>query len=397
LAFFRFLVDIEYGADVKAVLSTSGNPPDSVISCVVRPFSPFLCVLLILTGWGTAAIYAQSDTKNSQNRVARDTRNAPPSSPAAQMMREMQASLQKLPWNEFSPAVQARIRSVVSGAPIFHRMPQQTVYADSEIYNFLLRHPDVVIGFWEHLGATQLSLWETKENQYVLKETAGTAAHVEVLYRSNNLCIIYAKGEYRGPLLAKAYQGDVLLVLRTQFIRDETNEPMVVCDLDTWVQINSLGADVLAKLFFASLTKVVEGNFEVTVSFVGQVSKAAVRNAVALKSTAEEIPSIRQDVCVEFCDVVDRAAVRFARRNQPTHLTFAQQQAPPGALPETDGQDLRSFTKPPTEWEMDHFVDSPQPPLGMMHRESDGALNIPKSLDSHSTGYVVPKLPKQEK
>jgi hypothetical protein len=276
-------------------------------------------------------------------------------------------------------------------------MPRQTVYADPEIYNFLLRHPDMVIAFWEHLGATQLSLREIKENQYVLKETAGTVANVEVLYRANDLCVIFAKGEYRGPLLAKAYQGDVLLVLRTQFTRDEANEPMVVCDLDTWIQINSLGMDVLAKLFFVSLSKVAEGNFEVTVSFAGQVSKAAVRNTAALKATVEDISSIHQDVCTEFCDVVDRTAMRFARRNQPTSLTFSQQQAPSTGRLETDRQDFQLSTKPPTDWEMDHLLDSSQPSLEAVHKENDGTLNAPTSLGSHSTGYIIPKLPKQGK
>jgi len=363
---------------------------------LVRQFLPILCAVTFLTDWCCSDIYAQlADGRNRQNRNDREVRTTQPTSSAQVMMQEMQASLKKLPWNELSPAVQAKIKHVVSGAPLFRRLPQQTVYADPEIYHFLLQHPDVVIGFWEHWGATQLSLREVKENHFVLKETTGTVAAVEVLYRTDELCVVYAKGEYRGPLIAKPYQGEVLLFLRTQFTRDSMNEPMVVCDLDAFVQINSLGADVLAKLFFTSLAKVADSNFEVTVSFVSQVSKAASYSSTALKGSADEISSIRQDVYEEFCDVIDRTAMRFARRNQPTSLAY-KQKPDQRAEPPEENHVLLSQSKPPADWGMDHLHDSPLP----FHEEGDyetvGKLRVPKSIESNFSEKSVPKLPQQK-
>ena len=309
------------------------------------------------------------------------------------MMQEMRASFQKLPWNELSPAAQSKIRSVASGASLFHRMPRQTIYADPEIVHFLVRHPDLVIGFWEQLGATQLSLREVKENRYLLKEASDTTATIDILLRTNDVCIIYAKGEYRGPLLSKPYQGEVILVLRTRLTRDESNEPMVVCDLDSFIQINSLGADVLAKLFFASLTKIADNNFEITTSFVSQVSKAAARNTASLKATTEEITSVRQEVCDDFCEVIDRVALRYARRNPPIPSAMAQERTRLLELAQVERQDFTISLKPPSDWEMDHFFDSPQPPYSARH-DNVGNLNVPKPLESNSAGTVAPKLPK---
>jgi len=305
----------------------------------------------------------------------------------------MQAALQKLPWNELTPATQTKIKNVVSGSPLFHRMPQQKVYADPEMYQFLLRHPDLVIGFWEQLGATQLSLREVRENQYILRETGGTAAAVEVLHRTNDLCIIYARGEYRGPLLAKSYQGDVVLVLRTQYARDEMNEPVIVCDLETFIQINSLGADMLAKLFFASLSKVADSNFEVTVSFAGQVSKAASRTPNALKDTAEDITSVRQEICVEFGDVVDRVAMRFVRRNQPALLSTAQRQTQPIVQPRKNAQDFAFSASPSADWETTPIFEAPQLFYETVRYEGADTLTVPKRIESGYTGDTVPKLP----
>jgi len=266
------------------------------------------------------------------------------------------------------------------------------VYADPEIYQFLLLHPDLVIAFWEHLGSTQFSLYEVKENQFILKETTGSTAVIEILHRTNDLCIAYAKGEYRGPLLSKPYHGDVILILRTQFTRDEMNEPMVVCNLDTFVQFNNVGMDVLAKLFFASLTKVTDNNFEVTLSFVSQVSRAAAYNTAALKSTTEELPSIRQSICEEFCEVVDRTAMRFARRNQLVSLEKSPRRIPPAGQPETNIQDVLLSVTPPTDWEPDHFVDTLQLPYVPVRYENSGEWSVPKPLGSAGE-HTVPKLP----
>jgi hypothetical protein len=364
-----------------------------VISQFVRQISPVFCAAL-LAGGCCAHLYAQSSSVTSlQNRSDREVRTVPPATAANAVQREMQESLKNLPWNDLSSSAQAKIKQVVSGAPLYRRLPQQTIYADPEIYHFLIQHPDVVVGFWEQLGATQLSLREVRENYYVLKESGGTAAAIEVLHRTNDICVVYARGEYRGPLLAKPYQGDVVVILRTQFMRDDSHEPMVVCDLDAFVQINSLGADVLAKLFYTSLGKIADSNFEVTASFIEQVSKAATRSSLALKSTAEEITTIRQGVYEEFCDVVDRAAIRFSRRNQPSTLAGRQQRTPQAEFSVGNHDFLMSSFNTSTDiWTSDPFFASPK-----TSHERTGELNVPKTLESNHSDYTAPKLPKPAK
>ena len=393
-----FSVDI----GIRSRLSRVGlvallNPPKPVFFYFVRHFVPILCITSVLNVWCCSDTYAQlADGRSRQTQNNRETRTTQTTNPAQVMMQEMQDSLKKLPWNELSPATQTKIKHVASGSPLFRRFPQQSVYADPEIYTFLLRHPDMVIGFWEHWGATQLSLREVREDCYLLKETTGTSATVEVLYRTQDVCIVYAKGEYRGPLITKAYPGEVILILRTQLTRDSMNEPMIICDLDALVQINSLGADVLAKMFFTSLAKIADSNFEVTVYFVSQVSKAASHNAAALKGSAEEILSIRQEIFSDFCDVVDRVAMRFARRNQPTPLA-----SKPRELPRGNADVFLSQSQAPEDWGMNHFYDSSQPFREEMSYENAAELSAPKSIEAnHSKNtvrYAVPKLPMPEK
>ena len=397
LAFSFVLVDMGRGAASDGGFPLY-SPPNPVFFSRFRQFSPILCAVLLLVGNEVSVLYAQSGVTHQQNRNVRETRSSQSANAAAVMIREMQTAYKNLPWNELPSAAQTRIKSVVSGASLFHRLPQQTFYADSEIYHFVIQHPDLIVGFWEQLGATQLSLREVRDNRFVLKETSDTVATVDVLYRTSSICIAHAKGEYRGPLLARSYQGEVIVILRSRFTRDEAGEPMVVCDLDAFIQINNAGADVLAKLFFASITKIADSNFEVTTSFVSQVSNAASRNPTALKGMAEEITSVRSDVCEEFCDLVDRVEARVARRNQPKPFAITQQRTPLEKPERTQSPDFAFSTKPPADWGMDHFMDGPPTPSAALHYETSSELSMPKPLGFHSTGYDrIPTLPKQVK
>ncbi|MCL2005160.1 MAG: hypothetical protein FWG73_03250 [Planctomycetaceae bacterium] len=385
---------------------------------LIRQFSLILWAVFLLASWNST-VFAQSDPRAMPNRNTRDRisnlasgqflngQPANSTAAAAELVREMRASWQNLPWQDLSSDAQSKIRSVISSNPLFHRMPSQTVYSDPEIYRFLLQNPTVVIGFWEQLGSTQLSLQEVKANQYILRETGGTAAAIEVLYRTDELCILYVRGEYRGPLLAKSYQGNAVLVLRTQFTQDDVDEPMIVCDLDVFVQINNLGADMLAKLFFSSLTKVADNNFEVTISFISQVSKAAAYNTLALKSTAEEISSISSRVYDEFCEIVDGAAVRFTQRNQATPFTAESTRHPVQRAnmekPRNEVLPMVAssfYTAPPEHWSQtdlgtDRFIDTPLPPYTAIRYQHESGLSAPKPLVSNPARHIIPRLPRR--
>ncbi|MDR1963971.1 MAG: hypothetical protein LBQ50_09355 [Planctomycetaceae bacterium] len=228
---------------------------------------------------------------------------------------EIQDSSKKIPWNSLSSQAKIKVRQVVSERSLFRRLPQQKIHADPEMFQFLLEHPDLVVGFWEKLGVTQLSLQELNQDQFLMKETTGTTAIAEVVYRTKDLCIVYARGLYKGPFLVKSYDGEAVLVLHIRSLRDADNEPVIICDLDVFVRIDHLGVDFLAKLFATTLGKIADSNFEQTVAFVGYVSESAGINAESVKRTGYQIKSVREAVRDDFSDVVDRVAMRIAHRN----------------------------------------------------------------------------------
>ncbi len=242
---------------------------------------------------------------------------------------EMAEAVKNIPWSELSPARQRKIRAVVSSPSLFRRLPQQKIAADPEMFDFLVTHPDIVVGFWKKLGVTDLTLQQQEDQRFLMRETTGTTAVAEVLYRTSHLCIVYGRGRYRGPFLAKPYDGEVLLILRNRFLR-VSQEPMAVCDLDAFVRIENAGADLFAKLFATSLGKIADSNFEQTLAFVSHVYEAATINPDSLRTQSLQLNSVRENVRKEFGDVIDRVALRAARRHGrsfPEYFVFATQDA----------------------------------------------------------------------
>ncbi|MDR1291107.1 MAG: hypothetical protein LBK06_07900 [Planctomycetaceae bacterium] len=225
-----------------------------------------------------------------------------------------QNAIKKIPWDELSTPVKQKISSLIQNHSVYHCLPSQAIFCDPEVYQYFLEHPDLLVGFWENLGVTQIALREKDTDLFNLVETTGTVADVGTLYRSTNYCVVYAKGEYKSPITTRKIDGEALLFLQSRYARNSENEPIIVCKLDVFIKLDNLGADLLAKLFATSLGKIVDCNFEQTLGFVSHVSDTSAISANSVKRLTRSVKSVRAEVRNEFVDVVDRVSVRAARR-----------------------------------------------------------------------------------
>ena len=278
-----------------------------------------------LAGIFLFAFFAASvGTFAEEKQTRRSERNRETRNTAATVDDSLEDSLRRIPWDSLSSTAKAKIKPVIASHSIFRRLPQQVVYTDSEIYQFLIEHPDIVVGFWEKLGVTQISLRELSEDRFLMKETSGTTAVAEVLYRTQDLCVIYARGQYRGGLLAKPIDGETVLILRSRFFCGEDNEPYIVSQLDSFVRLDNVGADLIVKLLSNVLGKVADSNFEHTIGFVGNVSDAATNNSERVKELSSQMKGVRKDIRDDFSDVVDRVAARGVKRGTRVFPEYAE-------------------------------------------------------------------------
>ena len=278
-----------------------------------------------------------------------------------------------IPWNTLDERSKKLIREVVDGKTFMRRMPQQVGYCDPEMYDFLIEHPDVVIELWELLGVTNLSLRETGRNKFELKEGTASTSQVEVLYKSDNICIVYASGEYDAPVVRRKIKGDVVLFLKSRYGQDKDNRLMVQSDLDAYVRIHNPGAEMLARMLIPVVGKIADSNFEQTVGFVMNISEAAQDDFEPLVELAQRMKIVRPVVAQEFAlvseTVFDREVDRYIAMatakeshampkyaSQPSQGILIQEQTSPS-------NNLRMFAQPTLPGSTPHSIDERLIPL----------------------------------
>ena len=63
---------------------------------------------------------------------------------------------------------------------MFRRLPIRTIECDSEMYLFLLRHPDVVVNIWQVLGVSQLEVRQIDQGAVRIDGESVAAATYEM-------------------------------------------------------------------------------------------------------------------------------------------------------------------------------------------------------------------------
>lgn len=261
----------------------------------------------------------------------------------------------QVPWDAISPAARQKVDRIVSSYTFYRRLPMTGGYCNPEVYDFLLSHPEVVVGTWEAGGFKQLSLTNHGSGRFTIQDDSGTRGEIEVIYHDNQMLAFLCNGTYEGQLAPRPIQGDIFCVMQYRFTEDAANgnKPIVVTRLDTFVKMSSASADLVGKAFAPMVGKIADSNFVKTVDSVNQISELMERNPQTLAEMIQEVPSISAETKSEFLGYIERvtghASMRsqgitvdyylmpkmnaakaepaeiLARRNQPTRMTVVNE------------------------------------------------------------------------
>ncbi len=105
-----------------------------------------------------------------------------------------QDAIRSIPFDKLDEQALSEVRSVLSDVAIFRRLPIHVVPCDPEMYLFLVRHPDVVVGAWETLGLSKMRMRRTGPAEFSLVDGAGASGKVKVLYESFDTHVVLTDG-----------------------------------------------------------------------------------------------------------------------------------------------------------------------------------------------------------
>lgn len=216
------------------------------------------------------------------------------------------------PFARLTPDARERILAIVQSPTIYRRLPTQAIDCDRDMFLFLSRNPEVLVGMWDLMGVTKVSTRRTGPFQLEAEDGSGTSCSVDLVYGDPHLHIFVADGGYDGRLVARPIKGKGVFLLRSSYAQSASGSTTVAGTIDCFVQFDSLGADLVARTLSGMIGRAADNNFVETARFMSQVSQASQRNPTAMIDVAERIPQVSHATRKQFIDTITAVAGRSA-------------------------------------------------------------------------------------
>ncbi|MCI0360419.1 MAG: hypothetical protein L0211_18235 [Planctomycetaceae bacterium] len=223
-------------------------------------------------------------------------------------------ALRVLPLNELTAESRRKVLAVCESPSIYRRLPQKTVDCDPHMYRFLIRNPEVVVGIWQLMGVSNMTAQRTAPYAWKGDDGTGTKCDVELIYGSDDLHIVYGDGYYEGSVLKRQLTGRCVLILQSGYGYDASRRSLVGSRLDVFLQLDNVGADLIARTLAPWVGKVTDANFAESCKFAAKISQTAETNGPGMQRLADKLTSVEPEVRAGFARVSAGVHERVTQR-----------------------------------------------------------------------------------
>jgi hypothetical protein len=225
-----------------------------------------------------------------------------------------EASLKRLPLQRLTRAAQKQILDIAQSPTIYRHLPTQAIDCDQDMFLFLTRKPEVMVGIWDLMGITNVQCKRTGPYQMEASDGSGTTCQIDLVYGDPTTHIYIANGSYDGKMVARPVRGSGVFVVTSHYANAPDGHTTVTGTIDCFLQFDSLGADLIARTLSGLIGRSADKNFVETARFMSQVSQASQRNPAAMMDVAERMPQVDDSTRREFAGVIQNVATRARQR-----------------------------------------------------------------------------------
>lgn len=212
-------------------------------------------------------------------------------------------AIQSIPFDRLTDEAQAKLWKIVSQPSIYRRLPVTRLQSDTDMYLFLVRHPEVIVNMWDLMGVTKVSLRRTGDFTFSANDGAGTTGNGELIYGDKETHLVLGEGTYEGPILKHKIHGRCLMVLKSGYGPNGDSRTQITHRLDMFIQLDNVGADLLAKTLQPLVGKSADHNFVETSRFLGQISQAAETRPTGMQQLAGRLAKVDPPVRDRFASL----------------------------------------------------------------------------------------------
>ena len=214
-----------------------------------------------------------------------------------------QEASQAMPYDRIRPEIAKRIHSVVSQPTVFRRLPVSTIESDPDLFVFLVRNPEIVIGIWKVMGVTSIDLKRTGQFHFNAHDGMGTASEVDLVYGTPNMHLYFGQGLYEGSLFKAKVFGQCVMLLRSVTQTTANGQTTMRNVLDVFIKLDSPAIDLVARTFQPLFIKSADVNFTETSKFLEKLSKTAELNPSGVADLAMKLPEVSPPVRNRFIEL----------------------------------------------------------------------------------------------
>jgi len=258
---------------------------------------------------------AAGDAKQLRQGSAEDTATRAPASPGSTGLsnRELRAdAIAALPMARLTQTAKRRISAIVDRPTLFRHLPTQSIDCDPELFIFIARNPEILVGIWEVMGITQVRTERIDDFRMKARDGSGTNCTVDLVYGDRSTHVYVTDGYYDGKMVAAPITGKSVLILRTQYETRPDGLVIITGTIDCFVQFDNLGADLIARTLGPLIGKSADNNFVETAKFIDQVGRTARTNPEGFQDLAATLPQVGEATRIKFIEIIAAAD----RRNQ---------------------------------------------------------------------------------
>lgn len=216
--------------------------------------------------------------------------------------------ISSLPLDRLTADARGRILAIAKSPTLYRRLPTQAITCEPEMFLFLTRQPEVMVGIWELMGITQVQTQRKGPYHLLADDGSGTECSVDLVYGDTSLHLYTAEGSYDGPLVAGAIRGRGVFVVRSSYATGSVGQTTVTGTIDCFVQIDNLGADLIARTLSGLIGRSADYNFTETARFMSQVSLASQQNTAAMIDVAKRISQVDEPTRQGFIELIGSVA-----------------------------------------------------------------------------------------
>lgn len=232
-------------------------------------------------------------------------------------------AIRTLPLNRMNTKVRKQVHSVVDHPSFYRRMPAQSIECDPQMFDFLVKRPEVMVNIWQIMGITKVTAKRVNPYSFFANDGAGTVCRCDLIYSDRNLHVYYGDGSYDGSMAPRKVTGSCVCILRSNAARNNDGADTVSGTMDVFLKLDNFGADLLARSVAPFVGKTADFNFVETAKFISQISQVCQRSPAGAVALASKLDSLQPTVRSEFARLAANVGAKNGNAVSPSRRSLA--------------------------------------------------------------------------